>query len=198
MRVNNRIIDKPNLVILAIPRDDGDLIFKFRAVTDLDDFEKMCPEPSPPRVVKPGGEAILNVNDPAYRSSVDEWASRQTHYQFLKSIEATEGLEWETVKMDDPGTWQNWKSDLRKAGFSIGEMNAIWNYFMKANTLSAAMVEEATKRFLTLTREKAENSQSQTAGTSPSLSGELVNGSASDHPGSKTVGTNVASGQNAG
>lgn len=200
MKVNNRVIDKPNEVLLVLPRNDGDLVFKFQAVTDLDDFEKMCPEPSPPKITKigrDGPEHITNIHDPAYKASMDEWAGRQTHYQFLKSIAATDGLVWDTVKMDDPGTWQNWRTELKTAGFSIGEMNNIWAYFMKANSLSGAMIEEATKRFLTSLRERAENSQSQTGVISPSSSGEHVNGSASNHPASETLGVNAPNGQNA-
>jgi TusA-related sulfurtransferase len=148
MKVNGRMVDGPKEVILPIPRSDGDLIFKFKAILNLDEFEKMCPTPTPPKVKKPGGEIFININDPAFKKAIDEWSTRQMNWRFLTSIAATEGLEWATVKMDDPGTWGNWENDLKEAGFSVTERNVIFQHFMKADTLTNEVIEEARKRFL--------------------------------------------------
>ncbi len=176
MKVNGKTIDRPNEVLLVLPRSDGDLVFKFRAVVDDSMFEKLCPEPKPPRTkdIKTG-EVRFNIEDEDYKRAINDWASRQTHWQFLQSISATEGLEWETVKADDPGTWQNWRTEMVKAGFAIGEMNAIWAHFVRANSLSSDMIEEARKRFLASQEVKAVSSSSLTAEPSTSLSGEPAN-----------------------
>lgn len=181
MKVNGKIVDQPNEVLLVLPRETGDLVFKFRAVVSTEEFEKLCPEPTPPRVAKPGGEVEIRINDPGYRKQLDEWAGRQTHWQFLQSIKVTDRLEWETVRYDDPGTWQNWRSEMESCGFSIGEMNAIWAHFMRANSLSVTMIDEARKRFLALEAERAviAASSSLQAELSTSLSGEPANDSES-------------------
>lgn len=189
MKVNGRLVDKPNEVLVVLPREGGDLAFKFRAVTDIKSFEKMCPEPSPPKTRKTGGETYFNMEDPDFKRQLDEWASRQTHWQFLMSISATDGLEWDRVKLDDPGTYQLWQEDLIKAGFSVGERNAIWAGFMRANSVSEAMLEEARKRFLSSQSRAEESLLSQMVAPLTTGNGELVNASVSDQKELEVPGT---------
>lgn len=180
MKVNGTVLDKPKEILLVLPREPKDLIFKFRAVVDYSEFEKLCPMPTPPKLKKPGGVVELNMNDEVYKAAVSNYAERQTHYQFLKSISATEGLEWSKVKMDDPNTWQYWRDEIREAGFSMGEQNAIWSHFVRANNLSQELIDEARTRFLASQQVEAEKLSSLTGEHLNTSSGGLVSASVLD------------------
>lgn len=180
MKVNGVSLDGPKEVLVVIPRGETDLAFKFRAVLDIDEFEEMCPRPSPPRVSKPGGEIYFNTQDKTFLQALDEYSTRQGSWQFLKSISATDGLEWSRVKLDDPGTWNEWQAELKEAGFSIAEKNALWSGFVEANSLSPSMLDEARKRFLASQQAKEESLLFQMDVVSSSLSSEPVNVSVSD------------------
>jgi hypothetical protein len=188
MKVNGKVVDQPNEVLLVLPRDSGDLVFKFRAVVDSKAFEKMCPEPSPPKVKRTGGEVTFNFEDKDFKRSLNEWAARQTHWQFLTSINATEGLEWSRVILNDPGTWHLWRVEMEEAGFSIGELNAIWSHFVKANSLSTSLIEEARARFLSSEKAKADDLLSRMVVPSNSVSGEPASVSVLDQRVSEAAG----------
>ena len=66
----------------------------------------------------------------------------------LKSLEATEGLEWETVKMDDPETWLNYEKELKDSGLSPIEVGRIVGICMSANGLDERKMEAARDAFL--------------------------------------------------
>jgi hypothetical protein len=72
----------------------------------------------------------------------------RANWMFLTSISATPDLEWETVKLNDPNTWENWRKELRDSGFSIPECNYLWSSFSEANSLDNSKIEEARERFL--------------------------------------------------
>lgn len=52
------------------------------------------------------------------------------------------------MKLDQPDTFPNWETDLRKAGLSIQEVNAVYDHFGKANFVTEEMLDEARKSFL--------------------------------------------------
>jgi hypothetical protein len=65
----------------------------------------------------------------------------------LRSLEPS-NIEWETVDIDDPGTWLNWDVELKAAGISDVEGQRIINLVMAANSLDEKKVEEARQAFL--------------------------------------------------
>ena len=148
MKLQGKTFDGPNEEFLVIPRKGQDLIFKARAVLDYEEFNRLVQKPKPPKAIKPGGEAQLLTTDAGYLQQLDAWATAQTNYLILKSLEATPDLEWETVKMDDPSTWDNWRSELDKAFFTDREKTRIVNLVWAANGIDDEKLEEARKRFL--------------------------------------------------
>lgn len=180
MKINGIVLDKPKEVLLVLPREPKDLVFKFRAVVDYTEFEKMCPMPTPPKLKRPGGVVELNTNDAVYQAALNNYAEKQTHYQFLKSISATDGLEWSRVKMEDSSTWHHWREEIKEAGFSVGEQNAIWSHFVKANNLSQDSIDEARTRFLASQRAEGDALSSLTGERLNSSSGEPVSVSVLD------------------
>lgn len=148
MKMNGVKLECPNEEILVLPRPDGDLVFRAKAVLDCDEFDKICPEPKAPvRVVK-GGKKEVMLNDPTYILNVAEHNARRMAWIVLKSLEATDGLEWETVKLDQPETWTNYSKELQESGFSAVEVNRIVTAVLRANALDEAKLESARMSFL--------------------------------------------------
>jgi len=147
MKIAGMTIDGPAVETVVIPRGEQDIVFKAKAILDYKDFEAMCPVPQPPEIVKPGGITYKNVEDKKYQEAVGLWAQKKTDWMILKSLSMTEGLEWDTVKMDDPDTWANWKDELNSV-FTDGEVAALINTVFDVCGLNQKKIEEATKRFL--------------------------------------------------
>lgn len=175
MKVRGKELQGPKPRIIAIPRDqtfepilkDGkaqvgednlplmqpvcnDVIFQARVVQEIDDFDTILPPPQPKTVTKPSGETSKNFDDPEYIRQLNEWSVKRTHWVVLKALTATEGLEWDTVDMNDPDTWGNYVNDLKEAGFNAAEVARVVNGALSTNSIDEAKMEEARARFLAL------------------------------------------------
>lgn len=148
MKINGREISGLHYEYVVIPRHDGDIVFKLQAIPNMDEFKKLCPEPQPPRVMVPGGDKRVDLDDAAYKAAVAMYGEQRYAYMVIKSLEATEGLEWDTVKITDPNTWTNWSNDLRNAGFTNPEINLIQLGMATANSMNQEKLDEARNRFL--------------------------------------------------
>lgn len=150
MKVNGKTISGPRVHSVVLPygdHPDDYVVFKFRALTVKDNFEEVMPRPRPPRIVKPGQPEYFDIEDENYKKSVDNWGTKKVDWEFLRSISVTEGLEWASVKMDDPNTWSNWRKDLEET-FGVVDFNRIFGGFLAANSLDEERIEEARMRFL--------------------------------------------------
>jgi hypothetical protein len=135
--------------LIILPRNDGDLVFRARAITDYDEFEKLCPAPEPPAKILPDKTKVFNVADPGYQQAVQNFSTKRVAYMVIKGLtDGTPDLEWESVKMDDHTTWPKFREELAESGLSDVEINRLVAGVMKANSLNEAALEEARKRFL--------------------------------------------------
>lgn len=148
MKMNGMKLECPNEVVLVLPRQDGDLVFKAKAVTSYEEFDAVCAEPKPQIRTLKGGVQQEMVTEPAYLKAIAEHNQKRMCWIFLKSLQATEGLEWETVKYDDPNTWANYIDELKSSGFSAVEINRINTAVLQANCLDEEKLESARKAFL--------------------------------------------------
>ena len=154
MKIKGKRIEGVNVEIIPIPRGDGpDIIFEARAIQDMKPFEKMCPLPNPPKR-KINGVDVPQLKDPNYLKALEKRAEQRMVWMVLTALEATEGLEWEDVKIDDPSTWQQLEPELRNSGFSAVEIQRIIAGVINVNALSEAKIEAARERFL-LSRQAA-------------------------------------------
>jgi hypothetical protein len=154
MKLKGIKIEGPQEHIIVLPRQRGEnLVFKFVAVLDFTDFENLCPVPKPRQVTKPGGQKSLLLDDPKYLEALGIWAERKTHYSFLRSISATDNLEWETVNMGDPETWQNYETELTEAGLTEPERVRLLNVYSEVQGLDQRKIDEATESFLAIPQE---------------------------------------------
>jgi len=159
MKYKGKKLEGPSEAIIVLPRQNSDdLVFKFKAVLEVDDFDKICPIPLPPEVLKPGGQRSYNVESPKYKEELDQWAMNKTHYMYLKSIEATEDLEWETVDMEKPETWENYNKELMDAGLTEAERLQLLQTYSQVQGLDQGKIDAATKSFLATPQVEAENS----------------------------------------
>lgn len=148
MKIQGRELNGPLVETIVIPRgDDAPIIFKAKAVLDFDEFDKMVPEPKAPWVRTPSGKR-QDFSSKTYLDAMRQRIKQQTNYMFIKSLEATEGLVWETIDLTKPETWLNFENELKEAGFSNSERNRIVDGCMAANCLSEKRVEEARQRFI--------------------------------------------------
>lgn len=148
MKIAGKVLDGPREEVIVFPRGEDEIVFRARAVLDFNDFEKLCTPPEPPKKLVPGGAEIANPDDKKYLEALDVFAAKKSSWMILKSLEATKDLEWDTVDMDDPDTWDNFREDLKNSGFSFAEVALIMQTVSTACGLNQTKIEEATKRFL--------------------------------------------------
>lgn len=150
MKLNGQKVEGPNVEVIVIPRSDRNLVFKAQAVLDYEDFDKLCPIPTPPPILKPGGVKSFNPEDPKYKEALDDWATKKTNWLVLKSLSATETLEWDKVNLSDPDTWDKYQEEFKESGLTPPEVSQILSKVWKVNGLNNELIEQATKSFLAI------------------------------------------------
>lgn len=148
MRFKGEKVTGKNQEIIPIPRPGGDIVFIANAVQNWDEFEKIVDEPKPPTMLKPGGVKVEDKNDPSYKEALEEYNEARTHWLVLKSIADTPDIEWETIDMANPATWQNYRKELLESGFTDIEIGRVMVGVMRANSLDENMINEARSNFL--------------------------------------------------
>lgn len=150
MRLHGEEIRGVNIEEIIIPRGNGkqDIVLLAQAVLDMDEFDRLVKPPKPRVSRGRGNKTIEHTDAPDYKAAMIEYGRKRLAYMVLKSLEATPGLEWETVDMGNPDTWLGYEDELTKAGFSIAEQNRVTHGVLAANGLDEKKVDEARKRFL--------------------------------------------------
>lgn len=132
--------------VLVLPRGDNSIVFRAIGLKDMDEFNKLCPEPKAPgKLTKDGW--IPNVQDKNYLTIMQEYGRRRVAYMVVKSLEPSK-IEWETVDVANPATWANWEADLKAANFTSVEMNRVLQLVFEANCLDEAKLKRARENFL--------------------------------------------------
>jgi hypothetical protein len=144
MKIAGKEITGPNEEVLVLPRLDGDIVIRAKAVLDMNPFYAMCPEPkAKPRLVAGGWED--NLSDPGYLEQVQNHSKLRFAYIALNSLYE---FEWDNIVLDQPGTWTKMEQELLDAGFSPIEVNRIVTCVMSANSLDEDKLERARQSFL--------------------------------------------------
>ena len=178
MKLNGKKLDGPSIEVVVIPRQSGDLVFRAKAVLDYEECDRLNPMPKPPKRLMAGGGVQENTEDPKYKESLTAWANNKFYWMLLIALSATEGLEFETVKMDDPSTWKNYRKEMQDAGISPGEIGRIEMIVTDACGLNQAKIDEATKRFLAGQAQVPAAPSSPSSEPQPTPSGEAVSAGA--------------------
>ncbi len=157
MKIGGVEIKGPHEELLILPRPEADIVIRARAVLDMDAFDKLCPEPKPPgKRTKDGW--VPNPDDVSYKQILASYQGKRLGYLIINSL-IPSNIEWDTVKLDNPSTWDNYANDLKNGGLSNIEVNRIIVCVMRANALDEQKLEEARKVFLR-GQEQAQNESS--------------------------------------
>lgn len=151
MKYNGLKIEKPNELLVVIPRGEMLIPFRAKAVLDYADFYARCPAPKPPMGAKPGEEPQPLLDHPQYKEALQKSSLRMYYYMILKSLEDP-SLTWETIKMDDPDTWQNFEKEMIDSKFTSAEIRKIVEAVLSVNSLNEKHLDEARTRFLASTK----------------------------------------------
>lgn len=149
MKIAGKSVSLPSIQTVVIPREDGDIIFKLGPVKNLNaEFDKLYPEPNVPVRQKRGQEPVKEYSNPEYLAKIDKRNSARLGFMVIQSLRATEDLEWETVDLNDPNTWENYLTEMRASNLSEVEISEIVKGSIKANALDSDALDEAKDRFL--------------------------------------------------
>jgi hypothetical protein len=143
----------PNEEVLVLPRGDKQIVFRARGLKDFNEFNKLCPEPLPQKMLTKDG-AKYDFDDPNYKEAVIDRDRKLDAYVIVASLEPS-AIEWDTVDLSKPSTWTSWESDLQNAGFSVAEIILIRRLVMAANSLDDEKLRQAREVFLRGTQEKS-------------------------------------------
>lgn len=148
MKIGGVELNGPNEDILVLPRLNGpDLIFRARAIVDMEEFDTLCKAPEPPVVNYAKEGPKKEYTDGNYLAQMGVYHERKVAYMVIKTLEPSE-IEWDTVEIDKPGTWVNWKKDLQEGGLSDSEIGQVVNCVASANSLDESKLKEARESFL--------------------------------------------------
>lgn len=172
MKIHGKTLDGPNIEVVVIPRQSGDIVFRAQAVLDYEDHDKLNPMPQPPKKLLRGGGVQEDVANPKFQKALDTWAQRKFYWMLLTALKATDGLEWESINISKPETWENYKAEMTKSGFSPGEINRIEMCVTDACGLNQTKIDEATQRFLAGQAQAQSNESGQSSEQVSTPSGE--------------------------
>jgi len=186
MRLKGKKIEGPSTKILVFPRgDDNSVKLEIMAILDFEPFEKLCPEPTPPTVTKPGGVKVLDPNDKNYKKLIVRHGALRMQWLFINSLwcpaehleDERTPVEWDLVDPLDPNTWDKFEPELVNAGFSEIERLMISNAIMEVNSISESTMKEARDSFLASRQETRNPLSSQNSEAENTSSGDVVNAS---------------------
>lgn len=135
----------PSRDFLILPRGNSFIRFDAEGLPDMDAFNQLCPEPVAPGKLTPEGWQTDEKN-PDYVSSKLEYNRRRLAYMVVNSL-APSKIEWDTVVIDQPGTWANWEDDMKKAGISQVECNLVLKLVLEVNQLDEGKLKKAREVF---------------------------------------------------
>lgn len=130
---------------MVLPRGEASIVFRAVGVPDLEEFHKLCPEPKPPGKLTKDG-FIPDEKDPAYKEILANHNKQRISWLAINTLRVSE-IEWDTVKPENPKTWNNWESDLRNAGLTQVEVNLVGQLVLDANSLNEDKLVKAREVF---------------------------------------------------
>jgi hypothetical protein len=136
----------PNEEVLVLPRGPHNIVFRAKGLPDMEDFNRQVPEPKAPGKLTASG-IVPDLESPNYLGDMAEYNKRRLGYLVVFSL-APSNIEWDTVKLDRPGTWANWEQDLKNSNLSQVECNLVLNLVMEANSLDETKLRKARENFL--------------------------------------------------
>ena len=156
MKIKGKKLESTNEMTIVLPRYNGeDVIFKATLV-DFSDMEKILKLPKAPYILR-RGKQIENTDDKGYEDQCLQYLIKRENYTVAASLLATPGLEWETVDLEKPETWNNCEKELLASGLPRPEVVYIYEKVRQVNSLDQNKLDEARDRFLLIQQEAQED-----------------------------------------
>jgi hypothetical protein len=172
MKVNGIQLQGLRTIEVYLPVNGGEVVcFKFRPLRSDENFEDVMPRPKAPTRILPGNKVMHATDDPTYKKMLGEWIVKKFNWEFLKSIDVTEDLHFETVDLNDPSTWDNWRKEMMEY-FGEGLTVKVFQGYLDAQYIDEEQMEKARARFLTGRQTRLEAVQPQTEEVANTPSGE--------------------------
>ncbi len=133
--------------VLVLPRGEENIVFRAIGVPDYDPFNKLCPEPTAPKVHKPKEGWVDNIEEPGYKDMMKTYGRKRLAWLVITSLEPSE-IEWDKVNPDIPSTWMDWDDELKANGLNQVECNRVQNLVFQANCLDEEKLSQARESFL--------------------------------------------------
>lgn len=172
MKIGGVDVTAPAEEMLVIPRGEKYLVFRAKPLTNLDEFDRLSPLPEPPgKLTKDGW--VPDHTDPDYRTILQQYERRRLSYMLVKTLEPS-NIEWDTVDINNPKTWNNWEDDLLKAGLTQLEVNRVTQLVIEANSLSEDKLKRARDLFQRGQAQLQAASSGRQGGPMSTPSGELA------------------------
>jgi hypothetical protein len=166
MKIGGVTVTPPSEEILVIPRGDQNIVFRAKALPDMEEFNKLCPPPEPPgKLTKDGW--VPDPDEPSYKDLLANYTKQRLGYIVIHTL-APSNIEWTKVNPDNPKTWTYWDQELRDAGLTQVEVNRVLQLVIEANALSEDKLREARESFLrgqAVARAKFSGRQTEQAST---------------------------------
>jgi len=147
MKYQGEKIQTLGIEVLVIPRQAKKIVIKAQPVLSYDEFDQICKSPVAPMIIKANGEQFTDLNDKQYNGLLELYSKKRMAWMFLKSLQASEDLEFETVDFKNPDTWINYEKEMKEF-FSVAEYVMIQRLVLSACGLNMEKIEEATKNFI--------------------------------------------------
>lgn len=165
MKFKGKKLEGKNNDLLVLTKGEVFIAFKAEALMNYKEFDKYYPAPEPPMKLLPGGIKQPNERAKSYLDNMDKYAEARVNYMMLKSLveivcytkedkSDLEVMEWETVDIKDPGTYDNWQTELESSGFSEMERMRIMQLCVRVNALDDALLDNAKESFLAEARQQ--------------------------------------------
>lgn len=136
----------PTEETLVLPRGDQMMVFRATGLRDMEEFNRLCPEPICPKKLTKDG-TVADTEDPDYKAACVGYGKRRWGYIAVHSL-APSNIEWDTVQLDNPSTWSNYEDDLKNAGLLASEILRVNGLVIEANCLDEAKLQQARLSFL--------------------------------------------------
>ena len=147
MKIGGVEVQGPAEDILVLPRSNGDIVFKARAATRMDEFSRFVPMPLAKKAWSKEKGNHFVTDDPEYKSQMTRYNELQFAFMALQSLEPSD-IEWSRVKLDQVNTWTEWSIELQDAGFTDIEIRRIVGLIMSVNSLDDRKLQQAREDFL--------------------------------------------------
>lgn len=151
LKFKGQTVANTNVEHVLIPRLPEPIHFIAKPVLSLKEFEELCPEPKPPIKTYPeetGKKPEPDYDDADYGKKLTDYYTTRYYWMCITSLKDSPDIEWDTVDILKPETYNNFEKELQDAGFMPLEINAITTAVAAVNALDERQLERARANFL--------------------------------------------------